>query len=437
MKQRKEVFAKSQGSTTGSLKSSASTMTSMGMGCNKCGGGGDDSTAASVTTNEPIYQGISDISVMRKDNEISSLKSNIAHLRLELAHAQKAIFSIKDNESLLREQLDQEKQKSHTLEKMATNNNKSSSSSNFMTSSTSCSSSSSTSGVFNSSMMDQRPANLVRRYGELYSQARLETLDSLDKLPQLVNAEELKNKLLFSVMVLAFRSVQSSMQNKRDQIRRILQLPPPPPSSTNGQTTSGSSTSPSTSGASSAGSGSDDEFVSSSTSELDIKTNSVIGKSYGTRAAAASGTGNGNTRDEDTESVVSVMFSNASVDPKAASDLEDAISLYLRRATENFDLSKNVEEVCSQIWATLYDYPCLKSCDAIIKYIKECVRVAWGLVNQVPSYVIEYENRHFRPDLHVRFHSSDAKFDQIRTYLWPALREGKDGPCVQKGVVIT
>ena len=56
---------------------------------------------------------------------------------------------------------------------------------------------------------------------------------------------------------------------------------------------------------------------------------------------------------------------------------------------------------------------------------------------QVPVYVIEYENRHFRPDVHVRFHSSDQKSDQIRTYLWPALREGISGPCVQKGVVIT
>ena len=25
----------------------------------------------------------------------------------------------------------------------------------------------------------------------------------------------------------------------------------------------------------------------------------------------------------------------------------------------------------------------------------------------------------------------------IQTYLWPALLEGKDGPCVQKGVVVT
>ena len=43
----------------------------------------------------------------------------------------------------------------------------------------------------------------MRRYGELYSLIRLETLDSLDTLPELVNSEELKNKLLFSVVVVS------------------------------------------------------------------------------------------------------------------------------------------------------------------------------------------------------------------------------------------
>ena len=42
-----------------------------------------------------------------------------------------------------------------------------------------------------------------------------------------------------------------------------------------------------------------------------------------------------------------------------------------------------LQEVCSQIWATLYDYPGLKTCDGLIKYIKECVRTAWGLTAQV------------------------------------------------------
>ena len=52
--------------------------------------------------------------------------------------------------------------------------------------------------------MDERPAALVRRYGELYSQLRLETLDALDKLTPLVNSDELKIKLLFSVVVVSF-----------------------------------------------------------------------------------------------------------------------------------------------------------------------------------------------------------------------------------------
>ena len=45
------------------------------------------------------------------------------------------------------------------------------------------------------------------------------------------------------------------------------------------------------------------------------------------------------------------------------------------------------QEVCSQIWATLYDYPGLKSCDGLIRYIKECVRTAWALTNQVRQSV--------------------------------------------------
>ena len=59
------------------------------------------------------------------------------------------------------------------------------------------------------------------------------------------------------------------------------------------------------------------------------------------------------------------------------------------------------------------------------------------LLFQVPVYVIEYEARQFRPDLHVRYHNSDAESETIKTYLWPALLEGQNGPCVQKGVVIT
>jgi hypothetical protein len=39
----------------------------------------------------------------------------------------------------------------------------------------------------------------------LYSQARLDTLDALDELKELSDADELKNKLLFSVVVVCMR----------------------------------------------------------------------------------------------------------------------------------------------------------------------------------------------------------------------------------------
>lgn len=59
------------------------------------------------------------------------------------------------------------------------------------------------------------------------------------------------------------------------------------------------------------------------------------------------------------------------------------------------------------------------------------------LLLQSPAYVLEYEQRLFRRDVHVRFHSSNPESEDVRTYLWPALLEGPGGPCVHKAVVVT
>ena len=56
---------------------------------------------------------------------------------------------------------------------------------------------------------DRRPAALVRRYGELYAQTRLEALDCLDRMPELVKHEDLKSKLLFSVIVVSISILYS------------------------------------------------------------------------------------------------------------------------------------------------------------------------------------------------------------------------------------
>ena len=45
--------------------------------------------------------------------------------------------------------------------------------------------------------------NLVRCYGNLYAAARVDALDALDNLPPLKDADELKSKILFSVVVVS------------------------------------------------------------------------------------------------------------------------------------------------------------------------------------------------------------------------------------------
>ena len=104
-----------------------------------------------------------------------------------LYSAQKNLFSLQDSEKMLRERLTEEKHRSLTLEKMASIQKQKSLPK--------------VNGGY--SALDERPAHLVRKYGELYSQLRLETLDSLDKLPPLVSSDELKIKLLFSVVVVS------------------------------------------------------------------------------------------------------------------------------------------------------------------------------------------------------------------------------------------
>ena len=93
--------------------------------------------------------------------------------------------------------------------------------------------------------------------------------------------------------------------------------------------------------------------------------------------------------------------------------------------------------MCSQVWATLYDYPSLRGCDGLRHYVQECVHVAWALSVQNPPLIINYETKAFSPAMHTRFHTSDPDSQTIKSVLWPALVESDDGHCVYKGVVIT
>lgn len=46
-----------------------------------------------------------------------------------------------------------------------------------------------------------RPTELIRSYNTLYSQSRIDTLDALDNIRQMSDAEDLKSKLLFLLLL--------------------------------------------------------------------------------------------------------------------------------------------------------------------------------------------------------------------------------------------
>ena len=62
------------------------------------------------------------------------------------------------------------------------------------------------------SVVDQ--SRLVAGYVSLYSQARLDTLDSLDRMAELSQAEELKSKLLFSIIVVSTEYIKTKCVNE-------------------------------------------------------------------------------------------------------------------------------------------------------------------------------------------------------------------------------
>ncbi|KAI1303077.1 hypothetical protein HDE_02460 [Halotydeus destructor] len=253
--------------------------------------------------------------------------SELEHVRAELSKAKQVIREMKEKEAKLKERLAQQAGK--MLERGL----------NFE----------------NICLGEKRPSALIRRYGNLYAQARVDTLDSLEQFAELKNSDSLKSKLLFSVVVLAFRSVKNTIQGIKNTVRQAL----------------------------------------------------------------------------------SIKEDSTSTDP-VTRDFANSLDTYINRNFDRFDWRSNADDVCKQIYATLYDFPCLRQCEGLSLYIDDCVQLAWAMTVQSVQLVIEYESRKFNGDHHVRFHASNRDSDVIKTYLWPALIEDTSGgQCVHKGVVIT
>ncbi|CAF5201524.1 unnamed protein product, partial [Rotaria magnacalcarata] len=58
-------------------------------------------------------------------------------------------------------------------------------------------------GKFEDLNQISRPTELIRSYNTLYSQARIDALDALENVREMSDAEDLKSKLLFSVVVVS------------------------------------------------------------------------------------------------------------------------------------------------------------------------------------------------------------------------------------------
>jgi hypothetical protein len=262
---------------------------------------------------------------------VEYLRIEVESLKKELAKKQDVITKMQEREKQLRERLSEQAQRQ--LERGA-------------------------SKFEDISLGENRPTQLVKRYGNLYSEARLDAMDSLDELPDMADADDLKVKLLLSIVVLAFRSTQRTLLETKTKIRELLHIP-------------------------------------------------------------------------------EVLHGGNSTLSHLVQEVEDTIAIYLRKTVEKHDVSKNYEEVCNRVWETLYDYPALRMCTGLLRYVDECVRLAWALTLQNPPLVVDYESKRFDASMHVRFHTSDPDSVDIKCVLWPVLTEGEGGVCVYRGVVVT
>jgi len=53
------------------------------------------------------------------------------------------------------------------------------------------------------SLGDRRPTQLIRRYGNLYTEGRLDALDALDDVTEMTEFSDLKGKLLLTILVVS------------------------------------------------------------------------------------------------------------------------------------------------------------------------------------------------------------------------------------------
>ena len=158
----------------------------------------------------------------------------------------------------------------------------------------------------------------------------MDAIDALDELEELEDFDDLKTKILYSVIVLAFRSAKRAVESLNNVVRDTLQFPD-----------------------TSAFTGEDvDDQVG------------LLEKNFLSNSLEI----NDHTRSSGTRHVQWASL---------AKGVEDAVADWLRKTAMVFDLMTCLEEVEEQLHATLFDFPSLKQCAPLRDFIKSALRVSW------------------------------------------------------------
>ncbi|XP_054001998.1 uncharacterized protein LOC128888857 [Hylaeus anthracinus] len=123
----------------------------------------------------------------------------------------------------------------------------------------------------------------------------------------------------------------------------------------------------------------------------------------------------------------------------ATPGLEECVKRQLATSGARTGSQEVAEQVVSQLERTLYDFPCLQGCAEVKNYATACSNLAWACLARATPLVLDVAQAlEFRREVHVRHHASPApNGTRIKTVLWPGLREGCQGPCLHRAVVLT
>ena len=157
----------------------------------------------------------------------------------------------------------------------------------------------------------------------------MDALDALDELDELEDFDDLKMKILYSVIVLAYRAAKRTLDSLKAAVKNELQLPDASAFDGDGDDVD------------------DEEILVEGgvivNGGVELMTDSTLNRRW-------------------------VLL---------AKGVEDSTADWLRKTAKAFELTACLEEVEEQLHATLFDFPSLKACQPLKEFIRSAIRASW------------------------------------------------------------